>query len=73
MMKLNNELSLMKIKNINMGKTETIPNLQREGSRAVLPPLEIKYEDWGEFEFITKKKGANGPRKSECISYYSEK
>lgn len=72
-MKLNNELSLIKIKNINLEKTEAISNLQRERSRAVLPPLQIKYEEWEEFEFITKKKGANGPAKSECIRYYSEK
>ena len=71
-MKLNNELSLIKIKNINMEETE-IQNLQRERSRAVLPPLQIKYEEWEEFELITKKNGAKGPKKSECISYYSEK
>ena len=73
MMKLNNELSLIKMKSITMEKTETIPNLERERCRAILPPLEMKYEEWEEFEFITKKTGANGPTKSECMSYYSEK
>ena len=28
---------------------------------------------WTSFEFVTKKKGAKGPKKSECIGYYSEK
>ena len=27
---------------------------------------------WTSFEFATKKKGAKGPSKSECIRYYSE-
>ena len=26
--------------------------------------------DWSEFEFITKKKGAQGPTKEECEKYY---
>ena len=72
-MKLNKELSLIKNKNINMEETETMQNLQRERSRAVLPPLQIKYEEWEEFELITRNKGAKGPKKSEFISYYSEK
>ena len=29
--------------------------------------------DWNEFEFCTKKKGAHGPTKRECLEYYSEK
>ena len=28
---------------------------------------------WTSFEFVTKKKGAKGPTKSECIGFYSEK
>ena len=28
---------------------------------------------WTSFEFITKKEGAKGPTKLECIAYYSEK
>ena len=31
------------------------------------------FPEWECFEFLTKKKGASGPSKSECLSYYSEK
>ena len=31
-----------------------------------------KFPNWNSFEFVTKRKGAKGPSKSECISYYSE-
>ena len=38
-------------------------------------PLELGpiYEEWESFEFVTKKKGASGPTKTECLSYYAEK
>ena len=38
-------------------------------------PLEAEliYQEWESFEFVTKKKGAAGPTKSECLSYYAEK
>ena len=38
-------------------------------------PLELApiYQEWKSFEFVTKKKGAYGPTKSECLSYYAEK
>ena len=29
--------------------------------------------EWECFEFVTKKEGASGPSKSECLSYYCEK
>ena len=29
--------------------------------------------EWGEFEFLTKKRGAKGPSKAECINYYVER
>ena len=32
-----------------------------------------KFPNWTSFEFVTKRKGAKGPTKSECIGYYSEK
>ena len=28
--------------------------------------------DWSGFEFITKKKGAQGPTKEECENYYTD-
>ena len=31
------------------------------------------YPDWETFLFMTEKKGASGPSKSECIDYYKEK
>ena len=34
---------------------------------------EENFRKWTSFEFVTKKKGAKGPSKSECIGYYSEK
>ena len=36
-------------------------------------PEEKQFAKWTSFEFVTKKKGAKGPSKSECIGYYSEK
>ena len=38
-------------------------------------PLELGpiYEEWESFEFVTKKQGAFGPTRTECISYYAEK
>ena len=31
------------------------------------------FPEWECFEFLTKKNGASGPSKIECLSYYSEK
>ena len=38
-------------------------------------PLELGpvYQEWKSFEFVTKRKGAYGPKKTECLSYYAEK
>ena len=38
-------------------------------------PLELgpKSQAWKSFEFVTKKEGAYGPTRTECISYYAEK
>ena len=39
---------------------------------SVLPrniPDEQNFGKWTSFEFVTKKKGAKGPTKSECIGY----
>ena len=32
-----------------------------------------KFLNWNVFEFVTKKTGAAGPTKTECIRYYKEK
>ena len=34
---------------------------------------QIEFPKWDSFEFITKKKGATGPTKFECLDYYQEK
>ena len=36
-------------------------------------PSLVEFPDWNEFEFCTKKNGAHGPTKKECLGYYSEK
>ena len=33
----------------------------------------LNFPNWNVFEFVTKKEGAAGPRKHECIGYYREK
>ena len=33
----------------------------------------LRFSNWKVFEFVTKKKGASGPTKTECIGYYKEK
>ena len=71
--KLNNDLSSMKNKYKDFNKNQVDTKLTKERSRLVLPPLPITYVEWEEFEFVTKKKGANGPTKSEFISYYADK
>ena len=38
-----------------------------------LVPESKNYPEWNEFEFITRKIGAYGPSKTECLEYYSEK
>ena len=46
--------------------------LARRGQRTALK-TGLKYQAWESFEFVTKKKGAYGPTKAECLSYYAEK
>ena len=31
------------------------------------------YPDWEKFVFLTEKKGASGPEKSECLAYYKKR
>ena len=37
-----------------------------------LPLITKMVKPWTSFEFITKRVGASGPTKSECLSYYKE-
>ena len=43
------------------------------GNRRLINLKSKNYPEWNEFEFITRKNGANGPSKTECLQYYSEK
>ena len=50
--------------------------LEKKSARQSGPvsrPFSAKFPDWNEFEFCTKKKGAFGPSKNECLEYYSKK
>ena len=64
---------------IKFDKNKTVPNRLSQGqkyvrqSRTVPRPSPVEFPDWNEFEFCTKKKGAHGPLKKECLEYYSEK
>ena len=71
--KLNNDINSMRNKNIDLNEKQVDAKLTKERSSLVFPPLQITYVEWEEFEFITKKRGAQGPTKSECITYYSGK
>ena len=42
-------------------------------SKSVFQTTNVEFVEWTEFKFITKKKGADGPSKDECIQYYIEK
>ena len=41
--------------------------------RSIPVPVGKQLPKWTSFVFVTKKKGAKGPTKSESIGYYSEK
>ena len=76
--KLTGELSLMKSKIPNLEKdksnTEKIAEEALNAGNDEIVEMEFKnYPDWKKFEFITRKKGAHGPSKEECLQYYSEK
>ena len=66
MEKLREELSLMK------KRYSDLENFVRQ-SGSVSRQLLAEFPDWDEFEFCTKKKGAYGPTKKECLEYYSKK
>ena len=50
--------------------------LKNQNNSKIRAPTNIhekqRLPKWTSFEFVTKKKGAKGPTKSECIDYYSE-
>ena len=39
------------------------------GNRRLINLKSKNYPEWNEFEFITRKNGANGPSKTECLQY----
>ena len=43
--------------------------MQRLRDQPTLLP-QLEFPKWATFEFVTKKKGATGPTKSECLDYY---
>ena len=66
--KLQDELFFMKIQ---VSKLEKVA--EEAGNRRLIKLESENYPEWNEFEFITRKNGANGPSKTECLQYYSEK
>ena len=62
----------MKKKNSDLKKANEILEKKTIIMRVSRPSL-VQFPDWDEFEFCTKKKGAYGPSKKECLQYYSEK
>ena len=66
--KLQDELFFMKIQ---VSKLEKVA--EEAGNRRLIKLESENYPEWDEFEFITRKNGANGPSKTECLQYYSEK
>ena len=78
MKKLREESSLMKKRisdleqaNVPNGSSQRQKSVEQSGS--VSRPFLVNFPDWNEFEFCTKRKGACGPSKNECLEYYSEK
>ena len=76
--KLTDELSLMKSRISNLEKDKSNPEKTAKGAPNTgndqIVQLESKnYPDWKKFEFITRKKGAYGPSKAECLQYYLER
>ena len=58
-------------KNVPNGSSQRQKSVEQSGS--VSRPFLVNFPDWDEFEFCTKRKGACGPSKNECLEYYSEK
>ena len=71
MKKLHEELSLTKNRNSDLEKTIKVLEKKTVAMRVSRPSLE--FADWDEFEFCTKRKGAHGPSKNECLEFYSTK
>ena len=66
--KLQDELCSMKIQIFKLEKVAA-----EAGNRRLINLKSKNYPEWNEFEFITRKNGANGPSKAECLQYYSVK
>ena len=69
MKKLREELSVTKERISELEKANKILENKTVPMTVSRPSL----VDWNEFEFCTKKKGAYGPTKNECLEYYSKK
>ena len=62
--------------NFELEQAKTHPRNKPRKTPSALPRNDSVYKNfpnWTSFEFVTKRTGAKGPSKSECISYYSEK
>ena len=55
-------------------ENESLKNEFSKKCQICARPLESSsiFPEWECFEFLTKKNGASGPSKIECLSYYSE-
>ena len=82
--KLMNELFFMKSQISNLyqnciSKEDTVKHEKvaekatTAGDHRFIEQESKNYPEWDEFEFITRKKGADGPSKTECLQNYSEK
>lgn len=73
MIDLNEKLASL---NFELEQAKTHPRNKPRKTPSALPrnvSVYKKFPNWTSFEFVTKRKGAKGPTKSECIGYYSEK
>ena len=72
MKKLHEELSLIKKRNSDLEKENKVLR-NKTVAMTVSRPSPVEYPDWNEFEFCTKRKGAHGPSKNDCLRYCSKK
>ena len=72
MKKLREELSVTKERISELEKANKILENKTVPTRVSRSSL-VDFADWDEFEFRTKKTGAHGPTKKECLAYYSTK
>ena len=63
-------------KKVDIPTKQNLPEISAKKSdllKSVFQTPDVEFVEWTEFEFQTKKKGAYGPSKDECIQYYIEK